>query len=167
VNVLGLDLSLTSTGVAHCDGSADTWQVKLLGADRLISLRDRLVSLLDARVDLAVIEGYAFGRPNQASHIGELGGVVRVTLREHNVPFVAVPPSSVKRYATGQGNASKEQMLVAAVKRLGYEGASNDEADALWLRAMALDHYGEPVTTVPVEHRAGLSKIEWPDLVTT
>ncbi len=164
MNVLGLDLSLTSTGVAHCDGSSSTWNVKLLGVNRLISLRDRLVGLLDDPVDLVVLEGYAFGRPHHACHLGELGGVIRVTLHEAGVPWAVIPPASLKLYATGRGNASKEEMLVAAVRRLGYQGSSNDEADALWLRAMALDQHGHALVEMPIVHRKALAKVEWPDL---
>ena len=36
-------------------------------------------------------------------------------------------------------------------------------ADALWLRQMALDHYGViPHVAMPAAHRVALEKVEWP-----
>lgn len=72
-----------------------------------------------------------------------------------------VIPSSLKKYATGRGNAKKEEMLASAIRRLDYAGSSFDEADALWLREMALDHYTGQVR-VPESHRVALAKIDWP-----
>lgn len=162
MRVIGLDLSLTSTGVALPDGSVRRITVKAVGVERLVRIADAVRRL--AVADLAVIEGYAFGRQNQAAHLGELGGVIRVSLFGLGVPYVEVPPALLKKFATGKGNASKEDMLVAAVKRLGYDGASNDEADALWLRAAALDAYGLPVAEMPRDQRAVLGKVDWPEM---
>jgi Holliday junction resolvasome RuvABC endonuclease subunit len=177
VNVLGLDLSLTGTGVATPDGGTRTLHTVLRGLDRLRFLRSEIRELADpadGTVDLVAIEGYSMGTQRQASHahaLGELGGVIRLMLHDLGVPTVDIPPASVKKYATGKGNANKNDMLLAAVKRLNYEGNSNDEADALWLRAMTLDHYcdGEArllndVVVLPAAHRAALDAIAWPEL---
>lgn len=168
MNILGLDLSLTATGVAHCDGSTDTWKMSTTGAQRLLVLRDRLLSLLDAHIDLVVIEEYAFAaRGAHAHEVGEWGGVARLTLHEAGQPWAAVMPSSLKKYATGKGNANKDAVRDAARDRLGplAPGISSDECDALWLRAMALDHYGEAVVQMPALNRGSLSAVRWPELV--
>ncbi|MGH6920762.1 MAG: crossover junction endodeoxyribonuclease RuvC, partial [Geminicoccaceae bacterium] len=113
---------------------------------------------------IVVIEGAAFGvaRGNALVSLGELRGVVRVALFEAGLPVVEVAPASLKRYASGRGNASKADVLVAAVKRLGYTGSSDDEADALWLLAMALDQYDEIRSPVPKAQREALSRVGWP-----
>lgn len=167
MNVLALDLSLTAAGVAMPDGTVTTWSPKLQGAPRLKWFRQQVDDVLlthEHTIDVVVIEGYAFGRPNQATAIGELGGVVKLCLHDHGAVWLPIPPSNVKQYASGNGGASKDLVLVEAVKRLGYEGASKDEADALWLRAMTLDQYGHPVVKVPETHRKALAKIAWPAL---
>jgi Holliday junction resolvasome RuvABC endonuclease subunit len=71
------------------------------------------------------------------------------------------PPASVKLYAAGKGNASKDQVLTAAVRRLpGFDG-DNNEADAAWMAAMGLDHLtGHSV--VPASQRQALAKLKWP-----
>lgn len=178
MKVLALDLSLTSTGVAYPLGSVGRWipPSGVVGMERLQWLRCRLAeSWVECGVDLVVIEGYSFGmarptkgqgggQPSHAHALGELGGVIRFTLWNNAVPYVDVAPASLKKYATGKGNAKKESVLVEAVKRLGYDGSSTDEADALWLRAMALDAYGEPEVEMPALNRTALEAVPWLEL---
>jgi len=166
VNVVGLDLSLTSTGVAITDGallSTSLIRTKATGVERLMGIR-RLVYQFVNGAELVVMEGYAFNRGNQAHQIGELGGVVKVMLHEEGIPVVLVPPARLKMYATGKGNARKEHVLVSAVSRFSRTFDTTDEAEAWWLMAMALDHYGEPVIPMPKANREVLDKIEWPSL---
>lgn len=161
MRVLGVDPSLTATGIARPDGSCLILNTKLRGAERLAWLRDAVeIHVLSA--DIIMLEGYAFARPNQAHQIGEWGGVLRLLLHESGVPWVEVPPKKLKKFATGSGNAEKGHMLSAAIQRLGYTGHSNDEADALWLREMALQHYGCSPVTLPAAQLAALAGIAWP-----
>jgi Holliday junction resolvasome RuvABC endonuclease subunit len=45
-----------------------------------------------------------------------------------------ISPTSVKKFATGKGTASKDEMILAATKRFpNVKIANNNEADALWL----------------------------------
>lgn len=161
--VVGLDLSLTSTGIAF-DGVVDRFVTKARGMERLDDISSAILDRVGT-MSTVVIEGYSFGTSRQQSHahaLGELGGVVRWRLWQAHIPFVDVPPAVLKKYATGKGNARKEEMLAAAIRRLDYDGASNDEADALWLYAMGMDAMGSPIASVPVTHREALAKIEWP-----
>jgi Holliday junction resolvasome RuvABC endonuclease subunit len=50
----------------------------------------------------------------------------------HRIPYQGVPVGTIKRHATGKGNASKDEML-AAVRKLGYKPENDNEADALAL----------------------------------
>ncbi len=180
MRIVGLDLSLTATGVAHDFGTA-TLTSRAKGAERLAVLLHLAGSLCGFKfhdydaapefsaADLVVIEGYSMGTARQSSHahgLGELGGVVRLALFEAGIAYVDVAPASLKKYATGKGNASKDEVYGEAIRRLGYAGKSNDEADALWLRAMALDAYGEPPVTMPALNRSALTAVHWPALAT-
>lgn len=168
MNIVGLDLSLTATGIATKDGP-EVLTTKLKGCERLAWVRDQVLQRClgmwsgGGVADLVVLEGYAYARANQAHQVGELGGVIRVGFHEAQVAFVEVAPSALKKYATGHGNAGKGEVLAAAIRRLGYEGHDDNEADALWLREMGLDWYGAG-TNVPVAHREALLKVEWPTL---
>jgi Holliday junction resolvasome RuvABC endonuclease subunit len=48
------------------------------------------------------------------------------------IPYSGVPVGTIKKHATGKGNANKEAMIAAAVA-MGYRPADDNEADALAL----------------------------------
>jgi len=169
MRIVALDLSLTATGVAvWTSGVETTLRVNSppnsMRGMRRLEWHLREVVALSIGADLVVLEGYAFARPNQAHQIGELGGVIRLALHTRRLPYVEVAPSALKKYATGKGNAPKEMVLVEAVKRLGYTGADNNVADALWLLQMAQDAYGLSSVEMPKVNRQALEKIEWPKI---
>jgi crossover junction endodeoxyribonuclease RuvC len=167
--IVALDLSLTATGFACTDGRSGVLNPPKgfdRGMPRLQWIMNQVWKITEG-ADLVVIEGYAFDRPNQAHQIGELGGIIRFTLWEAEVPrpYIEIAPSSMKKFATGKGNASKPEVLVEAVRKLGYRGASTDEADALWLLEMARAHYEK--RTLTVKQVEALDKIDWPVLKTS
>jgi Holliday junction resolvasome RuvABC endonuclease subunit len=165
VNIVGLDLSLTATGVADTSGTS-VLSTKLRGCERLAWLREEIVCLFPPLNDgtqdgLAVMEGYSYASANQAHQAGELGGVIRLALHEGGVPCIVVSPKTLKKYATGHGNAGKEEVLAAAIRRLNYEGHNNNEADALWLRQIGLAKWSG-LHVVPESHRVALDAVILP-----
>jgi crossover junction endodeoxyribonuclease RuvC len=60
-----------------------------------------------------------------------------------------IPPTSLKKFATGQGTASKERMTVAAQREWpGVDFPTDDAVDAAWLAALARAlHDDIPVTS--------------------
>jgi Holliday junction resolvasome RuvABC endonuclease subunit len=179
MRIIALDLSLTETGWAShvwlgtgIYGPSRAGVMKPPRSDgsgmRRLSWFRGQVRQMCRHYDPAVvvIEGYAYGMARGASQqhsLGELGGVVRLALHDLRIPYVDVAPASLKKYAVGKGNAKKEEVLVAAVKRLGYHGSNHNVADAMWLRQMAADHYGaEGAVPMPKAQRAALEAGEWP-----
>lgn len=169
MHVVALDLSLTATGVAD----SRTMDARVISPPRGLSEAGRLFYLQKAidqateGADLVVREGYAMGAKNMAHvrSIGELGGVVRLTLHCRNRPLVEVPPATLKKFATGAGNAPKEAVLQAAWQRLKYEGHDHNESDALFLMHAALVHYGLPgAVQLPKAQVEALAKIDWPEI---
>lgn len=55
----------------------------------------------------------------------------------HQIPYQGVPVGTIKKHATGKGNASKDEMIAAAKAR-GHLPADDNEADALALLHYAL-----------------------------
>lgn len=166
MKVLGIDLSLTATGVAHWDGMTETIKTRTEDGDRrLVVIRDHLRGVAYVpRPVLVVIEDL----PKHAKAAGITGmvqGVARVALADLGVPYVLVVPSIVKQYATGKGNATKPDMRMALFQRAGIDLRDDNQCDAWWLRAMALDHYGQPAVELPKTHRAALAKVQWPNLI--
>lgn len=135
---LGLDLSATSSGVACADGTLHVVTPgKAKDARRLSIILDQLEPLMArGRPELAVIEGAAGVQfASTALLLGELRGAVKLRLFQRDLPMVEVPPKSLKKWATGNGNASKDEMVVAAQDagaRIGRD--EHDKADAFWLR---------------------------------
>jgi Holliday junction resolvasome RuvABC endonuclease subunit len=48
----------------------------------------------------------------------------------HQIPYQGVPVGTIKKHATGKGNASKDEMI-KAMRRLGHVPTDDNEADAL------------------------------------
>jgi hypothetical protein len=169
--VVGLDLSLTSLGYAWADGTEHSEcavKAKLSGHRRLKLLTDAVRAGTEGAV-LVVVEGPSYGsQAGQRGHHERAGLWWMVThdLWLHKIPTAIVPPSVLKSYATGVGNAAKDAVLVAACKRFPAfaDSGGNDAADALWLAAMGADHLGAPLVTMPAANRAALAKVDWPEV---
>jgi Holliday junction resolvasome RuvABC endonuclease subunit len=58
----------------------------------------------------------------------------------HGIPYQGVPVGTIKKHATGRGNASKDEMLAAACA-WGHTPADDNEADALALLHWAIDRH--------------------------
>jgi hypothetical protein len=77
-----------------------------------------------------------------ASHIyGGLMATLTSWAELRGVPYEGVPVGTIKRHATGKGNASKEAMVAAAYAR-GYSPADDNEADAIAILHWALETRG-------------------------
>lgn len=162
-NVVGLDLSITATGICNAAGTTSTVGGKAtLGDKRLAIIESYVFDLIDA--DLMVIEGLAVHGPGAGMAAAQVMGAVKVLLLRRGVPYVEVPPSSLKKYATGKGNAGKPEMAVALYKRSGLELADDNQVDAWWLRCAGLDALGHAPVELPEAQRAALAKVQWPEV---
>lgn len=164
--ILALDLSLTATGYCR-DGQCGrivTPANKIDGWERIAHIM-RAVRDLAAGVEVVILEGYSFSSQGRAIfQIGELGGVVRFWLWGHRIPMIEVAPSTLKKFATGKGNSPKDAMIAAAIRRFGFAGCDNNEADAYLLWCLARQGYGDPVATAPAVQAQVAGTIEWPTL---
>jgi hypothetical protein len=74
-----------------------------------------------------------------AAHVyGGLMATLTAWCEHHNIPYQGVPVGTIKRHATGQGNASKDA-VITAMQALGHAVSDDNEADALALLHWALD----------------------------
>lgn len=164
--ITGLDLAIGATGICLPNGTAATIKPALKEDARLTEIRNKIGALLgDNPTDIVVLEDVPATMKGAAGKvIPMLHGAVRAMLLDIGLPYVVVPPSTLKAYATGKGNADKTAMAMAAYKRSTREFADDNQTDAAWLRWAGLDHYGQPEFTLPQAQRDRLAKVAWPDL---
>lgn len=168
--VLGLDLSLTASGLAG-NGYADTIKppAKLRDVARLDWIRREILDRYLYQIDLAVMEGPSYGsaRQSQSGHHERAGlwWVVRVAIEHNGVPLAIVSPKGRAKYATGNGNAGKDDVVREVARRFDWFEGDNNAADALILAAMGADHLGVPMATMPATHRVALDAVAWPETV--
>ena len=182
VNVLGLDLSLNATGWARTlagDIEVGVLRPPNAASDerrRLAWIRLALTrqiapgAVLPVPWDLIVIEDLPQGGSGRfAGSMQGLGGVhaiVKLILCDADTDATFVNQSTLKMFATGKGTSKKEVVFAEARQRLGYEGTSMDEADALWLMHLGLAHLriraGLDLTVkLPVLHTRALNGVRW------
>ena len=162
MKVYGLDPSLTSTGWASPDDQGAICSKKK-GMQRLQEIKLDVRELIpdDAVV---FIEGYAMSKQTSHAHAqGELGGILRLDLFERDIPFIEVPPTSLKKYITGKGNANKAAIVshATAVSGIVWDGGSaEDMADAWSLRQFGCHILGAPEIERPKANLEVFKKID-------
>ena len=73
-----------------------------------------------------------------AAHVyGGFMGVLTAWCEHHETPYAGVPVGTIKRHATGKGNASKSD-VIDAMRSLGHPVTDDNEADALALLEWAM-----------------------------
>lgn len=166
--VIGLDLSLTCTGVAGV-GWSQIIRTKSRGDHRLAYLVAEIGSYIKA-ADMVVMEGPSFGHAGPRAHedLAGLRVLVRMYCHRHSIPYGVVPPSSLKMFATGRGNATKGEVRSGVADRYGHhtEGVGRyDQADAYTALAMGLHHLGYPLADAPDRALKALDGCAWPEFV--
>lgn len=168
MNLLGLDISLTSTGYSN-HGFTSLIKVKSRGPQRLHEISSTVVdACIEYEIHCVVLEGYSFASRNSQAHsIGELGGCIRMRLWENRIPYIEVPPTSRAKFATGRGNAGKTEVISAVSSKTGkvFSGSgADDECDAWILEQMGLQKLGLSSYSWTKEQLSALEKIDWSPL---
>lgn len=148
---LGIDQSLTSTGWCVIDGQL--FKFGQITSDKSLPNVKRSCHIADAIKDLAmeyspdhiVVEGIPFmARSNVTRDLAGLQYLIIDRLMSHGYTLeynlFIVPPTQLKKFATGGGKASKDDMVDALplsvkdkVKPIPVNKGRRDIADAYWL----------------------------------
>lgn len=191
MRVVGVDHSLTSTGVAFVAAPADEeprveWMRTINSAappltadplearmDRINLIARRFADHMDDVADhpaggplILVIETRDFQTKTR------LGGMptdraglwvqIMCTARIYGAWLVGVAPTTLKVYGCGNGSAGKHEMQDAVERRYGVTCRNDDEADALAAAAMGADRYGRPLAELGDQYRRSLLRPRWP-----
>lgn len=175
--VLGLDTSLSATGIASSLGWCCTVGytdkknpiTKLPHSARLEAMRGvfRGITHNIGRPDLAVLETPAMSRTGGGSHErGWLWWEVYSYLIAAEIPVALMDPRQRMLYATGKGAATKSAVVDAVARRWPEwaTGGDDNQADAVVLMAAGRDWLGHPLAEMPKANRAAFDKAIWPEL---
>jgi Holliday junction resolvasome RuvABC endonuclease subunit len=160
--IIGLDLSLSETGWA-IDGESGTIPTPALMPleERLDTIRKGVCVDLVHAGDLVVIEDFVTHSP-AASKLGMVHGVVRCALWRYGISMALVPPATLKKFATGKGNATKADMRMALYQRFGHDVSNDNVVDAMWLR-LAGHYWHAPACPLPKAQKDALDVVRWPE----
>jgi Holliday junction resolvasome RuvABC endonuclease subunit len=145
---VGLDLSLTSTGLAILDGNSAIchsfgYALKKSTSNaektkRYIDIASSVIHLLrpyESKIHTIVVEEYAFTQ--QIAYACELGGIIKsqiyLALRKS---YVSIPSTTVRKILLGHAKKLPDikDEVARKLNALGYSSFSNfDESDALAL----------------------------------
>lgn len=143
--IVGLDLSVTSTGMARMPilnaGKGEVFFHKAFGSTSAgMTPLQRYVHIFDnirkysKKGDIFFIEDYAYGAPQKMWMLGELGGIVKLMLTRwcsHKMEPMLVNQGVWKKFISGNGALKKDEFKLWIYKRTKTEVKTNDEAAAM------------------------------------
>lgn len=149
MKILGLDLG-TNTGYCYNDGSqiicgawklATAKEIKGWGKDRQCRTKDPRIERLCKKIsDLGEFDVVIYEDIQFSSYTAQvqLWSSFRATVWLCSITGITecVPVSTLKYFATGAGNATKEMMISSLKKfhpEVWYPNMGDDAADAAWL----------------------------------
>jgi crossover junction endodeoxyribonuclease RuvC len=143
---VGIDPS-SKTGLAIIDKQGNvintqdvTTKVKE-DPQRFSDLAEKIMDELEPN-DIITIEGFSYGSKGKGvSFQYGLGWIIRHMLIERGYGYTEVPPTSVKKFATGKGNTKKDEMVLPIFRKWGFEHNSDNVRDAFVLAQMAKGIY--------------------------
>lgn len=159
MRIIGLDLSLSATGVADLyEGSCLLRTISpprgMVGEERLVWLQGDILGRI-AFGDSVVVEEIAYSRvQGGAFERGALHWMVRCGLVRRGIRFFLCPATTLKLFATGKGNAEKSMMLREVYRRWGVEAADDNQADAAALAYLGACLVGEREPENEAQRRA-------------
>ena len=110
---------------------------------KFLMFRSWLVRMIDESSPDMIIFERAHHRGGAATEtcVG-ITTIIQTLCAEQSVEYAAIHSATIKKHATGKGNASKEQMMNQAIKK-GWAFQDDNEADALWLLDYSKENYGK------------------------
>jgi crossover junction endodeoxyribonuclease RuvC len=113
------------------------------GVARALFIADSLLEMLTQyEIKLVVMEGYSYGSTQRIVDMVEIGTIIRYQLLRAGFVLKLCPPSNLKKFVTGVGNADKKRVILDAHKRWGFDLSDDNECDAACLATMAAAHSG-------------------------
>lgn len=129
-------------GWATSNGHYGTWDLRTRKDEsigmKLLRLEAKLEEM-HALIGCTVVAYERAAGMHKASimHQSKLIAIIEQWCERKGVQYRAFSATEIKKFATGKGNAGKPAMVKAAQENLGYTGADDNIADALWILQLA------------------------------
>ncbi|WP_259400481.1 crossover junction endodeoxyribonuclease RuvC [Roseovarius sp. SCSIO 43702] len=134
----GHDGLITSGTVSFRPGRFDGGGMRYLRLTNWLSEIDRLSGPIEA-IWFEEVRRHA---GTDAAHVyGGLMATLTAWAELRGVPYEGVPVGTIKRFATGKGNANKDAMI-AATRDRGFNPVDDNEADAIAILLWAIETRG-------------------------
>ena len=147
-NLLALDLGTTTGWALRSSDGEITHGYAIFrpqrfegGGMRFLRFKRWLVELKTAaeQIDALYYEEVRRHAGVDAAHIyGGLMATLTAWCEHHQIPYQGVPVGTIKKHATGKGNAGKGE-IIAAMRAKWHRVTDDNEADALALLHWAMD----------------------------
>ena len=144
MRVVGIDYSLSSPCVCVFDGETfsydncrfyyltnnkkydidrgniqgDLHEDYISNEERYFNIADWVLTKLE-ECDTVYIEGYSMGSTGLVFNIAENAGLLKHYLWKQDHYYHVVPPTVIKKFATGKGNANKERLQECFIEETG------------------------------------------------
>ncbi|SHT83171.1 gp6 protein [Mycobacteroides abscessus subsp. abscessus] len=179
VRVIGIDSSLTGTGLVRVDWKDTGWTAKThltttkpkdgshaYTSYRIKTIMAPIVTELEMLPSLIVLEAPALAKVGGHNHDRSwLWGKIFDACMDRRIPIITPTPNQRAQYATGAGNAGKDVVLAASIRRWPQvDIVDNNIADAMVLAAIGCRVLGHPIDSVTPDHyisKSGKSKGNW------
>lgn len=147
--IIGIDLSLTSTGVCRMWDNGKDVKTEAIKPDPWLLIYSRQEVIMRGLQlymnDQVVIEDFAGFISSSFGKIAALHGLVRfMAYKKTGLVPILVSPTTLKKWIAGSGGAKKEDVKLAIYKKYGMEFKTDDEADAF-----ALADFGWHLLSMP------------------
>lgn len=171
VTVVGVDPSMTATGVAVLRNGSEYSYTVTSSPDEDDTLRwNRVTAKVFAEFDtrtVVVIEDLPKGPIKATGKFIERAGLLallRYGASRRGFPVALVNPTTLKKFATGNGGAGKPDMMRAARLLLDARPSNDNEGDAVWCRTMACLRYQIPCTVrdLTTTQLDAIDVVKWP-----
>ena len=139
---IGIDPS-TKTGFVILGEDGQVQQQKEISSkkkqdpERFIDLAQQVLDSVTP-ADFVCIEGFSYGSKGAgvSTQYG-IGWILRAEMHRRRILYTEVPPSSLKKFATGKGNCKKDAMVLPIYKKWQFESDSDNIRDAYVLARIA------------------------------
>ena len=144
MKILALDLG-TKCGYAFSDGQSGVWNFKPSTHETAGERYRKFWGAIESAIKLTGVTFIVYEEVHahigvEASHVyGAFVGILQALCLNNKIEYKGVPVQTIKKHATGNGNAKKDDMIVAATLKFSKVNVIDDNhADALHLLDYAI-----------------------------